>query len=200
MVPNPPGTVEQAQAQGPAVFDASVVLERRFISRGRWSTPQWDAVAVVIAESGATRSGSSAPVQTACKTPSKTVVTDDAERRQCLWTGLRVELYKDACEGYWYNLLSEQPRLFITCFHDDAAPEDDPWPVIVTANQDEASAHLESDDWVFSVPMPEQAHRWVEQFVVNNYRPEIKSKRKRRDWTAEARSGLERRRTPGRDG
>lgn len=206
MIPNPseraaPNPAPPEPVAGPAAFDASVLLERRLITRGRWTAPQWDAVAVIVGESGPDDAGRSASGERrgangapAGARPAMTLVMDDGERRQCLWSGLRVELFKDACEGYWYNLLSDQPRLFITCFHDDEAPDEDPMPVIVTANQDEAGAHMESDDWVFSVPMPEQAHQWVERFVVSHYEPEIKKKRKRRDWSAEADAAMASRR------
>ena len=37
---------------------------------------------------------------------------------------MRVELFKDGCEGYWYNLMSDNPRLFVICFEDDEEGED----------------------------------------------------------------------------
>ena len=93
-------------------------------------------------------------------------------------------VHADDCESYWYNLLGEAPALFVVCFLEDE--EAGPVPVLVTASQDEANAHLESDDPVFSVPMPDQVHQWVERFVVENYRPVQKKKRRRRDWAEEA--------------
>ena len=54
------------------------------------------------------------------------------------------------------------------------------------ASQDEANAHLESDDPVYSVPMPEKIVEWVERYVVENYEPEARKKRKRRDWAKES--------------
>ena len=70
--------------------------------------------------------------------------------------------------------MSEGPRLFVVCFLDDEAEEEagELVPVLVTASQDEAGAHMESDDPVFAVPMPEGVHRWVEAYVVANYEPE----------------------------
>ena len=117
--------------------------------------------------------------------PECTLVSRERERETYMWSGLALELFRDVCEGYWYNLKSERPSLFVVCYLDEES--DDPStaliPAIVTADQDEASAHLESDDPVFSVPMPDKVHQWVERFVVEHYRPEIKRKRRRRDWT-----------------
>jgi len=103
---------------------------------------------------------------------------------------LSIELYKDGCESYWYNLLSGEPYLFVICFQDtDLEDAEDPQalePVLVTPNQDEANAHMESEDLVFSVPMPEPIIEWVERFVMDYYDPVIKKKRKRRDWADES--------------
>ena len=58
--------------------------------------------------------------------------------------------------------------------------------MLVTANQDEANAHMESDDPVYSVPMPDKVLQWVERFVVTRYEPEVKRKRKRKDWVEDS--------------
>ena len=72
------------------------------------------------------------------------------------------------------------------CFERDEEDDDEIEliPALVTASQDEANAHLESDDPVYSVPMPEKVVEWVERYVVENYEPEVKKKRRRQDWAA----------------
>ena len=175
-------TVSEAEPRGasaaslPLEFTVSVLLERGESSNGRWSEPRWEALAVVaggqMAQAGQTGSG---PVRV-------DESADGCER--FLWSGLRLELHKDSCESYWYNLLSEQPALFIVCFSDDAAEqtEQELTPVLVTPGHDEAMAHLESDDVVFSVPMPEALHQAVERYVVAHYVPAHRKKRKRVNW------------------
>lgn len=150
----------------------SVLMERREVRVGRWDDVQWNAVGV-LAGAGE-RSG--------C-----TLVHEASDVHQYLWTGLACELYKDGCESYWYNLQSETPFLFVVCFlqEDEEENAQELMPVLVTASQDEANAHLESDDPVYSLPMPEAVLEAVERFVVTYYEPEIKKKRRRRDWTAE---------------
>ena len=160
-------------APPPARIPVSVLMEHREVSAGGWTQPHWEARAVV-AGMGVVES-----------VPERTLVSCDHKCETYIWSGLAVDLFRDACEGYWYNLKSERPCLFVVCYRDEESddPSDALTPVLVTANQDEASAHLESDDPVFSVPMPDQVHQWVERFVVENYRPEIKKKRRRRDWS-----------------
>ena len=166
----------ESTARGSFRIPVSVLLERRIARVGPWSQAQWEAVAVVAGEEVVSERGTA------------TLVHEDDERRRYLWPGLAVELFPDGCESYWYNLLSERPSLFVVCFEGDEDDEGDVelFPVIVTASQDEANAHLESDDPVYSVPMPEKIIEWVERYVVENYEPEVKKKRKRRDWTKES--------------
>ena len=156
----------------------SVLLERRLARVGPWSQVQWEAVAVVAGEEVVSERGEA------------TLVHEDDECRRYLWPGLVVELFPDGCESYWYNLLSERPSLFVVCFErdEDEEGETELVPAIVTASQDEANAHLESDDPVYSVPMPEKIVEWVERYVVDNYEPEVRKKRKRRDWAKESES------------
>lgn len=151
----------------------SVLVECRQVTVGRWTQPQWDVRAVV------------AGMRVVESSPECTLVSREPDCETYMWSGLALELFRDVCEGYWYNLKSGRPSLFVVCYLDEES--DDPTtaliPAIVTADQDEASAHLESEDPVFSVPMPDKVHQWVEQFVVEHYRPEMKRKRRRRDWT-----------------
>ncbi len=153
----------------------SVVLERRIARVGPWSQVQWDAVAAVAGEEVVSERGAA------------TLVHEDDECRRFLWSGLVVELFPDGCESYWYNLLSERPSLFVVCFERDEDEDEEGGtelvPAVVTASQDEANAHLESDDPVYSVPMPEKIVEWVERFVVENYEPEVRKKRRREDWS-----------------
>lgn len=98
-----------------------------------------------------------------------------------IWRGLAVHFYKDGGESYWYNLMSEAPRLFVVL--EDAREADSaPLPRLVSANQDEAIAHMETDAVVHSIAMPSSIIERLERFVVEHYVPEQKKKRKRQDW------------------
>ena len=41
---------------------------------------------------------------------------------------------------------------------------------------------MEADEVVESVAMPAELYRWVEQYVLENYLPEKRKKRKRDNW------------------
>lgn len=153
----------------------TVLVECRQARSGRWVEEQWEAVAVVAGED--VMGGES-------KT---TLVHEDPECRRYLWSGLRLKLYRDACESYWYNLMSGKPYLYVICYMDEGEDGQERLnPMLVTADQQEASGHMETDDRVYSVPMPEQVHQQVERFVVENYVPEQKKKRKRQQWAEES--------------
>jgi hypothetical protein len=145
----------------------AVVLERKVNPDSRWGYPTWRAHAVIAGEGIARPGGDS-------------VIDLDNETRRTIHTGFTLDLYKDGSEGYWYNLLSDEPCLFVICEGDYSATEIQ--PMHVTANQDEANGHLESEDIVLPVPMPAEITALLERYVISHYRPEARRKRKRRDW------------------
>lgn len=151
-------------------FPVSVIMEREQIRHRNWLVPRWRLVGVVpgagIAE----------------QHPGSRVIHDDQGQEQVLWTGFQVRLYRDSAESYWYNLVGAQPSLFLICRQD---PEGELVPFLVTANYDEAGAHMEADDQVFSAPIPAEMRQWLERFVMDHYRPEPPRKRKRQNWKEE---------------
>jgi hypothetical protein len=168
----------QQQPSTLSEMPVTVLVECRQARSGRWVEEQWQAVAVVAGKDVAGHVFES------------TLVHEDDQCRRYLWSGLRLSLYKDGCESYWYNLMSEQPYLYVVCFaEEDEEGAESLQPVLVTADQQEATGHMETDDQVYAVPMPEQVHQWVERFVVENYVPEEKKKRKRTQWADQSRDG-----------
>ncbi len=145
----------------------AVVLQRTIDSRKKWAFPQWSIFAVVTGENIRNQE-------------QKVTVHDDGKINRFFFGGLKLNLYKDGSEGYWYNLLSQTPYLFVICNGEISDMEIE--PRYVTANQDEATGHLESDDVVLSIPMPETIRELLERYVMAHYKPEIKKKRKRKDW------------------
>ena len=166
-------TQEKSSSKSVTSFKLSVVLEcQEKIVKG-WHSTQWELVAVLSDPDG----------PNSLEGPIEIRKSDIVS--QYLWKGLRMKLFVDATEGYWYNLLSEVPYAFIVCAQDvddDAVPV----PILVTASQDEAGAHLETDSLVLSAPLPADVRDKTEEFVVNNYVPQVKKKRKRRNWHQES--------------
>ena len=141
-------------ADYPTRFPVSVLMERRLARSGPWSAYQWECVAVVVGE------------DMVADEAGVTLVSDDGDTARFMWSGLQISLFKDGCESYWYNLQSETPFLFVICHHDEVAEDESMAvePAIVSANQDEANAHMESEDLAFSVPMPEKVVEWLEHW------------------------------------
>lgn len=153
------------------VFSVSVVLEKQRKRLKQWTTWDWSIAGVVIGDLGQDEGDRDVVLQ------------EDADRAQYLYRGMRLELFKDGCEGYWYNLTSQRASLFLVCDIEDASMAH---PLLITANQDEAVAHMESDDLVLSTPIPPEIYHHIEAFVVANYSPAAKKKRQRRDWAQES--------------
>lgn len=156
------------------VIPVSFVLALRPpVSENRWAEPQWSLVSLVVTGDvhEPTRELISAP--------------GDVEKHY-LWRGFAVRLFVDAGESYWFSLQSDNPRLFVICeiAEDEIGIEDGELKVVqVTASQDEAMSHMETDDHVFSWPMPPEVAVNLERFVVATYEPQIKKKRRRRNWS-----------------
>ena len=143
-------------------------MERKQVKRGPWSVPSWRAVSVVAGEHVA--GVGSGP---------KAVYEGDDEA-QYLWSGLSMSLHRDLAEEYWYNLTGDNPSLFVICHE---TPEGELTPFRVTADHDSATTCLESDDQVFSVPIPPEIYRYLEEFVVAHFVPKERKKRKRKNWS-----------------
>jgi hypothetical protein len=148
----------------------AVIMQRSQVQRGRWAVPSWRALSVVAGE------------HLVGKGAGQTPIYEDGDDAQFLWSGFALELYRDQAEEYWYNLTSESPSLFVICHE---TPDGELTPFRVTADQDSASGCLESDDQVFAVPIPPEIYQHIEQFIVANYVPSERKKRKRKNWSPE---------------
>ncbi|HKK14784.1 MAG TPA: DUF3305 domain-containing protein [Gammaproteobacteria bacterium] len=153
-------------------FPVSLVLQCRRIARSGWSVPHWELLGVVAGEQAGTEAEAGR------------VVRDGDGCRRYLWNGFRLQLHRDGAESYWHNLVGRNPSLFVVLQQND---DGEMYPVRVSANYDEAGAHLEADDTVLSAPMPPEVYRWLEDYVVTHYRPSEPKTRKRRRWTDEVR-------------
>jgi hypothetical protein len=150
----------------------SVILARHTVGRDGWSVPSWRVVGVVA--------GEHLPAGEA-----RGVRLTTGSEEQFLWGGLRLELYRDATESYWSNLMGQTPSLFVLCTQrEDGLLE----PIAVTADMHEACSGVEGDHNVFAAPVPPEVYQQIERFVVEHHRPQQRRKRKRIDWTGSAES------------
>ena len=142
----------------------AAVLERR-PSNSRWTDYSWQCSGIAV---GRHDNDGSEPIRE----------SDGV----CFYLvgGLELCLYVDECESYYFNLVSDTPRAYVLAHLDDAAR---PRPFRVSMSFDEAHAYLEGEDEIYAVDVPPEIYRWTEAFVIANYFPEKKRKRKLRDWT-----------------
>jgi hypothetical protein len=163
---------EHQQTRSTTEFPVSVIMERTEVRQGRWTVPKWEVIGVVAGEEMATPE------------LQRTLIRSENDRQQYLWTGLALELFKDAAEAYWFNLSGDKPALYVACSCEDET--DEVVPILVTADSTEAVMHEEANDIVFSVPMPPEVYQWLERYVVENYVPQEKTKRKRKNWVEDS--------------
>lgn len=158
-----------SKTSGPALpdsFRVGVLMERRDRPDSRWLRESWHLLGVVL-ESESTAS------------ESRRRIRQSEHGEQYLWSGFRVRLHRDELESYYHNLLSPEPKIFVIA-HNGAggAPE----PFLVSLSYDEANAYeAGGDQMAYSAVLPPVLYSWVEQYVLENYAPERRIKRKRDD-------------------
>lgn len=151
----------------PGAFPVSIIVGFRESRDQRWQRGEWVVTGLVAG--GRSHTGDIG----------RTRLHAGAEDEQYLWSGLRVELHRDEAESYYYNLISDDPRVFIICTSSEGETIR---PVHVTLSYDEAASYSEVDAMVKTTPMPGELYRWAERFVLEHYVPEKKKKRKRDNW------------------
>ena len=111
--------------------------------------------------------------------PQRELVRDGGDTCIYRWDGLDLTLTPDACDDYWYNLTSAQPRLYVICQADaDGAP----LPLRITADQDDSVAAEEVEELFYQAAMPAAVVVWIKDYIDTHYRPgprkqEIKGKK-----------------------
>lgn len=148
----------------------SVIMERRDKRRGQWAFVEWEAVGVLpAADDGPTAL-------------ERRLIHSAADCDRFMWPGFQLTLYKDDAESYWNNLMAQSPSLFVVCRDKETAHGNELEPFLVTANYDEIIGYQEVDDQVFSVPIPADIYEWLERYIVQNYEPPQRKKRRRANW------------------
>lgn len=129
-----------------------VVMQRRE-TRNRWQSEVWEPWGVVVGLDGPT---------------STRPLVDQPGLQQWLHGGFALALHRDEAEGYYLNVSSEAPKVFVLWRMDG----DRAVPVQLTASYNEASRWMDGGHSVDGVPMPPEVFAWVGGFVEANYRPE----------------------------
>lgn len=137
-----------------------VVMERKALAN-RWQSVAWRVADVVATDA-----------------PHAVSRIGDALQVECLgedrWLhrGLAIELFAGEGEGYWLNLTSGAPVIFVMWrLEDDMAA-----PKIVTLSYNEAGRMMDGGETVDNVPMPYDLAAWLARFTETHYRPEPKKR------------------------
>jgi hypothetical protein len=140
----------------------AVVMQRRN-ARSRWASVIWEPVSVLESEEppGAAR---------------LLMKQDDCE--QWLHPGFELAIHRDEIEGYYMNVSSDSPRVFVLW----RMEEEQGLPLQVTASYDEGGRWLDGGNSVDSVTMPPAIFGWIGEYVEKNYRPEPKKRIKPRSF------------------
>jgi hypothetical protein len=154
----------------PARFPVAVVIERVALSN-RWASEQWHVAAVERDDSPRYP-----PVR----------MVDDATRTCWRFTGLSMDLHLSESEGYYLNITSPDPKVFVMWRMADcpAADAEHPgaFPVLVTVSYNEAARLLDGGEQVDATPLSAEMLAWMQPFVDANYRPEPKRKVRRNEF------------------
>jgi len=134
----------------------AVVLDRAAVS-SRWITHQWQATSVIPDIGGEPR-----------------VILERDGLMQKVFPGFVVTLYPDEAEGYYLNMTSGEPCMFVSVRTDEGAEE--PYPFQVTASYNEAARWMDGGERVDKVGIDLAFVEWIGEWVEANYRPEPKQR------------------------
>lgn len=98
--------------------------------------------------------------------------------------GFALVLYRDEAEGYYLNVATGTPNVFVMWRQADgeldgqtADGEAAPLPHSLTVSYNEAARWMDAQERVDAVPMPGSMAQWLADYVATHYKPEPKKKR-----------------------
>jgi hypothetical protein len=150
---------------GPTVWRVSVLFRQRPV-QSRWVEFEWEIAGVEADE----RVGGDA------QGPLELSVDGEARWR---YDGEFIELHPSEGEGYWLNLNSPAPCIFVMWRMEEGDVV--PHPVVVTVSYNEAGRMLDAGDHVDNVPMPDGLREQLAAYTAARYTPEVRKKVKRND-------------------
>ncbi len=132
----------------------AVIMERRALAN-RWQSERWAPVEVVP-DAGDTRE--------------PRLLEEDSAHARWLHPGFAIELHRDEADGYYLNMTTATPYVFVNWrMVDDLAV-----PKIVTVSYHEAGRMMDGGEQVDGVPLPPALFAWIDEFVRAHYKPEQK--------------------------
>jgi hypothetical protein len=136
------------------------VIMERIVLANRWITEKWEAKGVVrdVAPPGS----------------AEQFIVREEKLTQVLFPGHMIRLQRDEAEGYYLNITSPQPKVFVLWrLHDEVAR-----PEFITVSYNEGTRWADSGENVDGVPVPAELLPWIGEFVDQNYKPEPAKKKR----------------------
>ena len=136
----------------------AVIMQRRALD-SRWQSETWEPVGVLTDYDG--EGGAH-------------IIVAEGATTQWLYPGMQIELRRDEADGYYMNMSTEQPSVFILW----RMEEERAVPQFLTVSYAEAGRWMDAGERVDQVPMPSELWTWVGGYVERNYKPEPKKKQR----------------------
>jgi len=134
----------------------AVIMERRALAN-RWQSEEWR-----VADVAPWQAGEGEP----------RLLREEPGVAQWLWPGFEIALFRDEAEGYYLNLSSGTPVIFVMW----RLEEDRGVPKIVTVSYNEAGRMLDGGEQVDNVPMPADMAGWLAAFTDEHLKAEPKKR------------------------
>ena len=142
-----------------ANYPVAVIMERVALT-SRWQSEQWQAGSVV-------------PDTQTAGSSERTIVQQE-KLTQVLFPGHRLSLFPDEAEGYYLNITSPEPKVFVLWrMNEDVAR-----PERLTVSYHEGARWMDSDERVDGVALPAELLPWIGEFVAQHYKPEPPKKKR----------------------
>ncbi len=152
----------------PLYFSVDVLMERVPLAN-RWVSERWQPKAAIPIAAGSSLAG----------LPER--IADGPAGTTWRFPGMAVELHPTEAEGYFLNLTSTTPLLFVMWRMAEDGAEPAARPVQLTLSYNQAGRSMDGGESVDGVPLPDALRDWMAPFVAEHYKPEPKRKVKRND-------------------
>jgi len=143
----------QGRVPDASSFPVAVIMERAELS-SRWITEKWEAKGVVR--------------DTAPRGTPEQVIVRQEKLTHILFPGHVIKLNRDEAEGYYLNITSPQPKVFILW----RMRENLARPELLTVSYNEGTRWADSGENVDGVALPVEFLPWIGEFIEEHYRPE----------------------------
>lgn len=164
-------TLPRADPMRPLTRSVDVIMQRIPLA-SRWASERWQPLEVELAPppEGFVHA-TAVPGSHPCR-------ADGEGRWRC--RGFEIELHPSEAEGYFLNLTSDEPRIFVMWrMFDEGEPS--ARPVLLTVSYNQAGRYMDGGEQVDVVPMLPAIADWMRPFVAEHYKPEPRKKVRRND-------------------